>query len=205
MLVAAVGGDARVLEGRRFMYGIVNKVISDYIVTNYGADVWEEIQKRAGLEIHNFVLNEVYPDETTSALLEAAAATLDLTMRDLKLILGRHWVLDTGLVNAPLYMCSAASDLRTFLKMLPELHSRVMLSYPKANAPEFSCAELDRKTVKLDYYSDRSGFEDYLEGLLMGLSEYYSENVRVRLLQSDLASERSTLRNHSAFEVRWLD
>lgn len=186
------------------MYGIVNKVISDYIIANYGADVWEAIQRDAGIEIHNFVLNEYYPDDFTSDLLNSAAKTLNMTLRDLKLILGRHWALDTGLINAPLYMCSAASDLRTFLKMLPELHSRVMLSYPNANAPEFSCGYVDARTVRVEYYSDRHGFGDYLEGLLMGLAEYYKENVEVRLLQSGVDIGRDALRNHYTFEVRWV-
>ncbi len=185
------------------MYGIVNKVICDYITKEHGSETWSAIQKGAGVEINNFVLNEVYPDEMTFALLNSTAKILNLSMRDLSLILGRHWVLDTGLVNAPLYMCSAADNLRSFLHLLPDLHSRVMLVYPQAKAPEFSCSDAGDRSVRLDYYSDRTGFEDYLEGLLMGLAEYYGEKVQVRLLQSNLSDEPS-VRNHSTFEVRWL-
>lgn len=184
------------------MYGIVNKVISDYIITNHGIETWQAVKTDAAVEIENFVLNEIYPDEVTFSLLESTAKILDLSMRDLSLILGKHWVLGADLVNAKLYMCSGAPDLKTFLQLLPVLHSRVMLVYPKAKAPEFRSTVIADDVLVVDYFSERTGFEDYLEGLLMGLAEYYGERIDIKLLGSHV-SDHDAVRNHSVFEVRW--
>lgn len=184
------------------MYGIVNKVISDYIITNHGTEIWQAVKTDAAVAIDNFVLNEVYPDEVTFSLLQSTAKILNLSMRDLNLVLGKHWVLGADLVNAQLYMCSGAPDLKTFLQLLPVLHSRVMLIYPKAKAPEFKCTVITDNVVLVDYFSERTGFEDYLEGLLMGLAEYYDERVEIKLLETRV-SDHDAVRNHSVFEVRW--
>lgn len=185
------------------MYGIVNKVISDYIVARYGADMWEDIQKDAGQEISVFVLNETYPDEVTVGLLDSAARRLGMSLRELKLLLGAHWVQETGLVNAPLYMCSAASDLKSFLLKLPELHSKVMLFYPKAMAPEFACSDVRESALNLHYYSNRTGLNDYVEGLLIGLGTHYGVDVRVRLLSEGPCDDRAQFDYHSVFDVAW--
>lgn len=184
------------------MYGIVNKVISDYIITSHGTETWQAVKADAAVEIDNFILNEIYPDDVTFALLESTAKILDLSMRDLNLILGKHWVLGADLVNAKLYMCSGAPDLKTFLQLLPVLHSRVMLIYPKAKAPEFKSTVIADDVLLIDYFSERTGFEDYLEGLFMGLAEYYDEHIEIKLLETHV-SDHDAVRNHSIFEVRW--
>ncbi|MGJ0508075.1 MAG: heme NO-binding domain-containing protein [Methylocystis sp.] len=185
------------------MYGIVNKVISDYITARYGAEMWDNIQKDAGVDVSVFVLNETYPDDMTEQLLNSASKRLGKSLRDLKLMLGEHWVENTGLVNAPLYMLSAADDLKTFLLRLPELHSRVMLFYPKALAPDFDCSDVTDSSLTLHYYSKRAGLTDYVEGLLLGLGKHYGVDVHVTLLATDVCRDRADMSRHAAFRVAW--
>jgi hypothetical protein len=109
------------------MYGIVNKVIKDYLVSRHGEAIWEEVTDKLDIDPSIFILDRTCPDDITYRLIEYAADLLKISTRDLNLALGEHWVLETGLVNAGVFMRSAAADLKGFLKVLPNMHGRVML------------------------------------------------------------------------------
>lgn len=180
------------------MYGIVNKVIKDYLVSRHGEAMWQEVKQRIDIDPDVFVLDRTHPDEVTYRLIECAADILNVSTRDLNLALGEHWVLETGLVNAGVIMRSAASDLKGFLTVLPNIHARVMLAYPLAKAPEFHCSNVTDHSLWLHYFSEREGLTDYMEGLLRGLGKFYETEIGIELIQS-----KADGASHDVFEVSW--
>lgn len=180
------------------MYGIVNKVIKDYLLSHHGEKIWLEITNTIDLDEEVFVLDRTHADEITYQLIERAAEILKISIRELNLALGEHWVLETGLVNAGVMMRSAADDLKGFLAVLPNMHARVMLSYPLAKAPEFQCSDVTDRSVRLHYHSERDGMTDYMEGLLRGLGKFYETDIAIRRIQTKAEGA-----GHDIFEVSW--
>lgn len=180
------------------MYGIVNKVIKDYLVSHHGEEFWREVTKAIDIDENVFVLDQTHPDEITFALIARAAEVLNISERELNLALGEHWVLETGLVNAGVIMRSAADDLKGFLTVLPNIHARVMLAYPLARAPEFHCSDVSDRSMRLHYHSERDGLTDYMEGLLRGLGKFYETDIEIKRIQTKAGGA-----GHDVFEISW--
>ncbi|MFX5825137.1 heme NO-binding domain-containing protein, partial [Acinetobacter baumannii] len=55
------------------MYGIVNKAIEDLVIENFGAEKWDAVKLRSGVDIDFFISNEPYDDDVTFKLASAVS------------------------------------------------------------------------------------------------------------------------------------
>lgn len=62
------------------MYGMVNKALEDMISNEHGQEAWEEIKRRAGVDVGAFVSKEGYPDEVTYKRLQISWSVLPLSI-----------------------------------------------------------------------------------------------------------------------------
>ncbi len=60
------------------MYGMVNKAVQDLVVTQFGQEKWNEIKRKADIDVEAFVAMSTYPDEVTYKLVGAASEVLGL-------------------------------------------------------------------------------------------------------------------------------
>ena len=180
------------------MYGIVNKAIEDLVTTHFGADKWEAVKEKSGVEVDFFISNEPYDDDVTFKLAIAASEVLDMPLGDVLHAFGEWWVLKTGKEKYGGLMEAGGSNLREFLKNLPMFHNRVMLIYPKLTPPEFQVSDITDNSIHIHYHSSRQGLQEFVRGLLSGLGKMYDTPVTIELLQS-----RTTGSDHEIFNVSW--
>ena len=82
---------------------------------------------------------------------------------------------------------------------LPKFHDRVFLMYPKLAPPEFKAFEKDEKNILLHYYSGREGLQEFVRGLLQGLSKFFNEPVEIELIESRLKNDL-----HEVYQISWI-
>ena len=73
-----------------------------------------------------------------------------------------------------------------------------MLMYPKLTPPEFKTSNLEENSIQIHYFSKRLGLQEFVSGLLSGLSKMYQCETKIELLTS-----RNTGDNHETFKVSW--
>lgn len=180
------------------MYGIVNKAIEDLVTNNFGADKWELIREKSGVDVDIFLCNEAYDDDITYKLVVAASDVLNIPASGILNAFGEHWILKTGKEKYGGLMEAGGRSLREFLINLPLFHNRIMLMYPKLTPPEFKVSNIEESSIHVHYYSKREGLQEFVRGLLTGLGKMYNVAASVELLQS--RTEGST---HEIFKVSW--
>ncbi len=180
------------------MYGIVNKAIQGLVTEKFGVEAWEQIKEKSGVKHDTFLSNEAYPDEDTFKLAGAAAQHLNIGVKDVLVVFGEYWVLKTGMQHYGSLMRSGGNKLKEFLINLPNFHSRVMLIYPNITPPEFKISDVSENTLRVHYYSTRSGLTYFVYGLLQGLGKMYNTAVQIQL-----ADEKEKGKDHDVFEVSW--
>ena len=180
------------------MYGIVNKAIEDLVTENFGADKWEAIRKRSGVNVDFFLSNEPYDDIITYQLAEAVSAEMNIPLGDVFFVFGEYWVLKTGKEKYGGLMEAGGANLREFLVNLPSFHNRIMLIYPKLTPPEFKTSHIEESSIHIHYHSKRAGLKEFVKGLLSGLGKMYQTDVVIELLQS-----REQGADHEIFKVSW--
>ncbi|MBX9808474.1 MAG: heme NO-binding domain-containing protein [Flavobacteriaceae bacterium] len=180
------------------MYGIVNKAIQDLITDTFGVDKWDEVKEKSGIDIDFFLSNEPYDDAITYKLAGAASEVLGISVGEVLQTFGEWWVLKTGKEKYGGLMEAGGDNLKEFLINLPLFHNRIMLMYPKLTPPEFKVSNTEENSIYIHYHSKREGLQEFVRGLLIGLSKMYCVDANIELLQS-----RDDGNTHEIFKVNW--
>ena len=180
------------------MYGIVNKAVEELITERFGHDKWEAVRERAGIQVDFFISTEPYNDDITYQLATAAAEVLSIDLRDIMIALGEYWVLQVGKKKYGGLMQAGGNNLREFLLNLPQFHSRIMLLYPKLTPPEFRVSNIRDNGLDLHYFSHRLGLQEFVRGLLQGLSKLYATETTIELI-----ANRNDGSDHEIFRISW--
>jgi hypothetical protein len=180
------------------MYGMVNRSIQDMVETQHGTEVWARILERAGVDIEVFVSSEGYPDEITYGLVAAASAELGVPASRVLEDFGVHWIMKTARHGYGDMMASGGNNLREFLVNLPNFHARLSMIFPHLAPPEFACEEIDERSVRMHYRSERAGLAPFVHGLFLGLSQMYETPVSV-----EHVVDKGAGAEHDEFIVRW--
>ena len=180
------------------MYGLVNNAIEELVVTQFGEDRWETIKQKAGVDIEAFISNEGYSDDITYKLVGAASEVLGLSVRDVLIAFGEHWVLKTASHGYGSMMRSGGSSLKEFLINLPKFHTRVQMIYPNLQPPRFECHDVGETSMTLHYFTHRPGLTDFVVGLVQGLGKLYQTPATATAV-----ALRTAGAEHDIFAVDW--
>lgn len=180
------------------MYGLVNNAIEDLVITHHGEEVWQRIKHKAGVDVEVFISNQGYSDEITYKLVAAASEVLQVSVREVLISFGEHWVLKTALRSYGGMMRSAGSSLKEFLINLPNFHTRVQMIYPELKPPHFECLDVTDTSLSLHYHTHRPGLTDFVVGLVQGLGKLFHTPATATAVA--LKTEGA---DHDIFDVRW--
>ena len=180
------------------MYGIVNKAIEDLVTDSFGTDKWESVKQHSGVDTDFLLSNEPYNDEITFKLAVSVSHVMNIPIEEVLITFGEYWILKTGKEKYGGLMDAGGSSLKEFLINLPLFHNRVILIYPKLTPPEFTISDIETNSLQVHYFSKREGLQEFVRGLLQGLSKLYHTETKIELLQS-----RNAGSNHEIFKVIW--
>ncbi len=166
------------------MYGLVNKAIKDLVCSRFGKQKWQEIKRKAEINVDVFVSMEGYPDDVTHRLVKAASEVLGLSPQEVMQAFGEFWVEYTSSEGYGEMMDMFGDNLPEFLENLDSLHSRVAVSFPKLQPPSFETEELEDDTLTLQYHSTREGLTPMVVGLVKGLGKKFDTEVDIIQTQS---------------------
>ena len=162
------------------MYGLVNQAIQEMAVRRGGQELWATIVERAGVELPVFVAMETYDDDLTFRLVEAASGATGMTTEEVLEAFGEHWILYTAEQGYGPMLGAMGATLPQFLRNLDAMHSRIALTMPALRPPSFACDEIDEKTLRVQYWSERAGLRPMVVGLLKGLGVRFELESRSR-------------------------
>ena len=165
------------------MYGIINKSIEDLVKANFGEEKWDIILKTSGVEFDFFISNEAYDDDITYKIAGSVAEVMNIPLNDVLFLFGEWWILKTTREKYGGLLEAGGKNLRDFLINLPNLHNRIMLMYPKLTPPEFKTSNLEENSIHIHYFSKRLGLQEFVRGLLSGLSKMYECETKIELLK----------------------
>ena len=181
------------------MYGLINKAVKGLVVGQFGADAWNRIRERAGVQDDEFLSMEGYEDKVTYDLVGAASEELDLPPDKILEAFGQYWVEYTAVEGYGDLLDSAGDTLSEFLSNLDQLHARVKLAFPDLKPPRFAVTDEDEHGLVLHYYSDRPGLGPLVTGLIHGLGKRFGNELDVSMSRDD-----SDGNEHDVFVIRYL-
>ncbi len=161
------------------MYGLVNLAIQELVCSKFGAEKWHQVCELAGIPDASFHRMQSYPDALTYKLVGGVSQVCGLTTDEALIAFGEFFVLYTGQKGYGHLFQLAGSSLFEFLHNLDVLHSRVGQNFAGMVPPSFQCEDLDDKSVRLHYHTERSGLCEMVRGLLTGLGKHFQTAVTI--------------------------
>jgi hypothetical protein len=126
----------------------------------------------------SYVMTEAYPDAEFEALVARAVTASRRTRRDVLVDFGRFTGFWVFRVMRGDYYEQSGSTRRFLLDVESRIHETVRESTPLAAPPYLHVVPLGEDGVNIAYTSDRKLCE-LLEGLVLGVAEYYQEAVSI--------------------------
>jgi hypothetical protein len=123
---------------------------------------------------------EAYPDGVTYALVAAAVAHTGFAADRLLREFGRHWIAYARRAGYEDLLRLVGRDLPDFLANLDAMHARLGLTFAGMDAPSFGVRPLGTEQLEVVYTSSRPGLAPFVEGLLLGLADFFGTEVDVR-------------------------
>ncbi len=161
------------------MYGLVNRAICDLLQHELGEAGCARVKERAGAGIEVFVSLQTYPDQSTVALVVAAAEEMKLTVDEVLERFGVHWVHYAVSHGYRDLMQARGTSLFDFIARLDDLHSRLTLTFPELRPPSFRVTDRTSDAMRLHYVSEREGLAPFVAGLIRGLADLFQVTVSV--------------------------
>jgi hypothetical protein len=165
------------------MYGMVNQAIEAMVTEKFGAEQWERVKARAGVDEPTFVAMKQYPDSVTYALAGAVAEVLELPLPGVLRAFGVYWIEYARRGPWGKIMMAAGHGTYELLAALDQMHARIAVSFPELRPPSFRVEPRDGG-VLLEYRSERPGLSPFVIGLVEGIGTLYDERVEVEQVTS---------------------
>lgn len=164
------------------MYGMVNEGIKTLVVNNFGQEKWKEVCIKAKIQIDEFTLLEVYPDDITYDLVGAISEVLNLSTDVVLKTYGKYWVQYAPNVGYEQLLAMFGPDYKACLINLNHMHAHMGSFMPSLKPPRFVVKEISQNNLEIDYISDRKGLTSFVHGLFEGLGERYQTKVEIQYI-----------------------
>lgn len=162
------------------MHGSMFFLLNQFIVRNYGNDVWLQLTKTAGAFESPHDIHKNYPAAEMFAILNAASQLTQLSENDLKEKFGEYLV--PTLLS--MYKQHVNPEWKTF-QMLENtelvMHKAVRKQENQAAPPILNISRVHDKLLIIDYYSKRK-MASLAVGIINGIAKYYGESDKVEVI-----------------------
>ncbi|XP_054719005.1 soluble guanylate cyclase 88E-like [Uloborus diversus] len=168
------------------MYGLILENLSQYIISVYGEEKWEEIRKLANVTKGGFTTRQVYNDSMIPKLTGSACQVLGIPEKEFLEGMGVYFVSFVGHYGYDRVLSVLGRHMRDFLNGLDNLHEYLKFSYPRMKAPSFFCERETSTGLTLHYRSTRRGFLWYTIGQIKEVGRhFYDTAVDVHVLSHE--------------------
>jgi hypothetical protein len=179
------------------MYGIVNIALKDFVLDSFGAEKWDIIREKSGVDVDFSLTENAYSDSNIYKIAKATSTEMNLPVNQVLEQIGESVILTTKLkFNG--FMDARGRTLKDYLLNLPNFHNRIMLIYPELTPPDFRISNNTGNSLLVHYISKTQGIREFIRGYLKGLMKIFDETATIEFIQS-----KNDGRQQEIFKISW--
>lgn len=165
------------------MYGLIHKAMREMIISDFGADAWENVSARAKVPEDSYLAMESYEDSTTFAIAGAISEALDTPLDQCLELFGEFWMSRFAPQNYEMLLRASGNKLFDFLENLDGLHDRITATFIGYSPPSFRLQRESDLRATLTYSSVRSGLTPFVIGLLKGMQKRFDTPITIESVE----------------------
>ncbi len=160
------------------MKGVIPVCLKKMIIENHGNNHWPAILEDAGLPNNTmFSVREDVEDTIILKVMASCAKVLEVSMSDIIDEFGDYWVNTFAPKIYYAYYLGVGSAKEMILK-IDRIHNMVTRDIENAKPPRFQYEEVDAKTLRVTYNSERNLIDLFI-GLTKGIGRYFKEDLKI--------------------------
>lgn len=157
------------------MHGLIFTALKRFLTSAYGAAVWRDVGREAGVDIETFEAMSPQDPARFEALLAAAAARLDKSRDAVLEDLGTFLVFDPADEAVRRLLRFGGSDFTGFLHSLEDLPGRARLALDDLALPALDLAETGPGEFALTVAGPPEGLGHLVMGVLRAMADDYGD------------------------------
>lgn len=163
------------------MHGLINTAIQSFLKVSFGDSAWSQIAHLSGvtetLGPEGFEAMQLYEDDLTYAVLDAAAAQLERPRESLLEDIGTFLISNEMMNSIRRLLRFGGVSFTDFLFSLDDLQGRSQLAVPELLLPELMLEERAQGTFSLSCIGGPDGFGHVMIGILRAIADDYGALV----------------------------
>lgn len=159
------------------MHGVFHKGLKDFVIDEYGRDVWQEAQASSGVDRQMYLAVNYYPDQEFISLVEAIGAAVDDSPFDVLELFGAA-VADRLLDTYGRVVDDSWSVMDLLEHVESVVHTSLRTHNDELTPPELGVSRPGADEVIIVYQSPRRLCPVAI-GLIRGVADAFDEEVRV--------------------------
>ena len=171
------------------MYGVINDAFRRHVQEQYGDQIWRQVDDDTNLTEAAYIRMRQQDDASTYQLVGSTVAHTGLSAEEVLRAFGEFWIESVARKQYAGIMRKMGDDLVEFVGNLDEMHSSVSSTFLRYTPPSFEVQEGEDDVVLFVYNSFRKGLTPFVEGLLYGLSKYFSQEIEIQRIIADESAE----------------
>ncbi|WKY06480.1 hypothetical protein Q1695_006573 [Nippostrongylus brasiliensis] len=179
--------------------------LSHLITRRCGAEVWQQIMRKAGFSQDTEIDAQTYYDDTeTMRIFRAAASILGLSVDDMWEMYGEFlitYVCETGWERM---LACMANNLQEFLDNLNSMHYFIdqIAFKSEMKGPTFQCEATGEGALRLHYFSQRQGLFPIVKGLVRQVARLmFDMDVKVNMIERSQERRKAGMVEHVVFAL----
>lgn len=178
------------------MLGLVNRSIEVFLRKTYGEKLWQEVARRAEVDVRGFNSLRQYSDQLTSRMLKVAARKLGKSGLDILEDTGA-WLVQLEPLRRLLRF--SGSEFPEFVLALEELPGRARMALPQYPFPQICVSQPEPNFYRFTGPDWPFGLQWMVAGVLRGMADDYgvlavieasSDAVELRILMEEYSTAR---------------
>uniref|UniRef100_A0A7I5EBN4 guanylate cyclase n=1 Tax=Haemonchus contortus TaxID=6289 RepID=A0A7I5EBN4_HAECO len=187
------------------MIGWTHLCLSTLITRRYGAEIWEQIMRKAGFAQKSEIDVQVYYDDTeTMRIFRTAAGILGLSVDDMWEMYGEFLITYACETGWDKMLNCMANNLQEFLDSLNSMHYFIdqIAFKSEMRGPTFQCEAIGDGLLRLHYFSHRQGLFPIVKGLVRQVSRLLFEmDVKLVVIERSQERRKSGMVEHVVFSL----
>lgn len=166
------------------MKGVIFKFFEDFVVENFGDDVYDDILDSTELETKEpFVGPGTYPDGDLIGMVVSASGMLGISV-DVAVKTFGKWMFSKLAAMTPQFVDNHTHPKDFLMTVEDVIHVEVNKLYKHAETPGFEYEDLGADKLLIIYSSKRKMFS-LMEGLVEGVGDYFNYNIGQEFEEKD--------------------
>ncbi|GAA51048.1 soluble guanylate cyclase 88E [Clonorchis sinensis] len=165
------------------MYGLLLEGLKQYLVREYGVEVWQTAVQQLSGEVTGIQIKRVYPESLLPSIVRLVAKSTGHPEDEIYFAYGNFHKKFLSLMGYERIIRAIANGFPQFINTLDDVHQNMQINYPRMRGPTFVISAMTNTTMEVTYSSKRNCYAQMVRGQLTAIAtSLFGLDVDVELI-----------------------